>query len=736
MQRSIRRKGFTLIELITVMAITAVLLTIIALPIVQSFNLTRAAQGFADAQFRARQLISQIEREIANGAAVRDNSGSKGSLVVVVPDNTGAPVQVLLPYTKLDIFKPSAGDPGNMAGTAYIDPDTGKADPTLEAPKGQPNLTGGPGETMVRYFIARRDPGTFAAPRVYNNPWVQYGRPGGGKWLANNASQDNLYVLMRAEVAPYMWVNPGTGPVRVVNTDFFIDGDRDADPNTTGPVYDDPYFMDPSTWATNALPYGAAQPWDPVDRDEMVQHWLARATIVTELSRYDMVMPTVDRKTNEVLFNGNVPVVVPLVRFAPTRINSESASAQLAVRPGEESVNSDKLGPDVYQTPYGSWADATMRVFPSLYNPGTGFGANSAGAPRRPWTSPATVIDMLLDTNDDISLFGSTGQIFNVSNYRELKNAGQPYPFYRSVNWGNVLPTSAGREGFMAMVPEPTYGKVIASFDVREYGVDVGVAEVDRLPSSNPALGPGIATGPVVTPANPVYAAGPGWATYTNVNERFARLYNEWDALWPVGLAPAKDGPSGVKRYIDLRQFAQAGASAEPSPLTPGRLPRICITPGSEEIFGPDQTPGTNYGRLVRYSRVPNVDSIPVGPNQYKINYTDLPEPDWATVGLVGANYDKSSFTANNFLSEIMQARYRVGYVELNSRYGEPIPLGNIFVSYRFQFTEPSDVVSVDYDTTELMEVVLTIRNYPQTSLPNPQMVTVRGSAAVRNKLR
>jgi len=74
--------------------------------------------------------------------------------------------------------------------------------------------------------------------------------------------------------------------------------------------------------------------------------------------------------------------------------------------------------------------------------------------------------------------------------------------------------------------------------------------------------------------------------------------------------------------------------------------------------------------------------------------------------------------------------------MEFNSRFGEPLPQGNIYVTYRFQFTEPRDVVAVDYDSTELMEVVLTIRNYPQSTVPNPQMVTVRGSANVRNFIR
>ncbi|MBC8064217.1 MAG: prepilin-type N-terminal cleavage/methylation domain-containing protein, partial [Chlorobia bacterium] len=114
-----RRKGFTLIELLTVIAITAILLTIIILPIFQSFNLTRAAMAFSDAQDKARVLIERVQREINNGVNVRDNSGLNGSLALRVPSSPlgvyGAPVIVTVPYVKLDIVRPAEGepDPGN-----------------------------------------------------------------------------------------------------------------------------------------------------------------------------------------------------------------------------------------------------------------------------------------------------------------------------------------------------------------------------------------------------------------------------------------------------------------------------------------------------------------------------------------------------------------------------------------------------------------------------------------------
>jgi len=162
-------------------------------------------------------------------------------------------------------------------------------------------------------------------------------------------------------------------------------------------------------------------------------------------------------------------------------------------------------------------------------------------------------------------------------------------------------------------------------------------------------------------------------------------------------------------------------------------MTRATIAPGSESVHGPDQRPGPNYGSLIRYARV---SSLPVGPNQYYINYTDLPEPDWAAVLGGAPSYDPKDYVPGDFVSAVLQPQYRAGYLELNSRFGEPIPEGNIYVSYRFLFTEKNDRVVVDYNTAESMEVVLTIKNFPHSALPLAQSVTVKGSTAVRNFFR
>jgi hypothetical protein len=167
----------------------------------------------------------------------------------------------------------------------------------------------------------------------------------------------------------------------------------------------------------------------------------------------------------------------------------------------------------------------------------------------------------------------------------------------------------------------------------------------------------------------------------------------------------------------------------------------------------------------VRYTRTTHAP----GPDQYKINYTDLAEPyDPNTqsiangyinvLGLSSAemgNFNPASYDPTNFVSATIQPRYKVGYLQLNSDPNDPLPIGYtggsgfvpvpFKVDFRFQFTGTlpttavtsgagtTDVFTVDYDTRQLMQVLLTIRNYPQSDLPNPQSITLKSTAAIRN---
>jgi prepilin-type N-terminal cleavage/methylation domain-containing protein len=776
------RRAFTLIELITVIAITAILLTIIFLPVVQGFNLTRAAQAFAAAQDKARNVVRLLERSVGNASGVRDNSGQKGSLYVVVPGRAADTWEpVLLPFVKIDLLKPSEGEPVRGPSGAFINPDTGKEDPTLRAPKGQPNLPSVQGQTIERWFVGLRQPfrdvdgdGDADQPGLYFNPYD-------GLLQARSGGRDNLYVLYRAEVTPKVW-NAGAGRYQV-DQRYFQDADGDNVPDDL----DDPAFFTLMPGVDAAYPSGGLTAAGQA-KALRIGNWLRAATVVTEVSRYDMVAAVFNKGSRLAFYDGNVPRLVPMVRFQPTRVTSEPAAGQAALRSGYEVDNGAKVGPDTFETQYGSWTSILMRLWPSAYPAAWGPASLSAGTARprwgvgaavqqpyvvgRPWTDAAGTERFSLFGFDPQTMtddLAEGAELFDVTRYQQVlalgtSNLPRPYAFSAAVNDADGrsgwLAQAVWRTNFVPAAPGAKTGKVTASFESREVGTDPDVPYEYRVPTYGQQSVPGgapvdLRTGVRVSPYDPGAALdytpnndpdiGTGAFSdvlFQPVNRRFNKLWADFPTL-----APSLDRAQYVKRYIDLRAVPQADGSR--GPLDPGNgIARAFVTPGSETVIGPDQRPGPNYGRYVRYARTTRK---PVGPNQYYINYVDQPEPDWSSLQLSGngaANlYDPLVYDPTNFVQAVLQPQYRAGYVELNSKFGEPIPsgytsggaffpTGNVFVTYRFQFTEPADVLAVDYDSSQVIEINLTIKNHPQSSLPNAQTVTVRGSSEVRNFLR
>jgi len=739
MRKSSLRTAFTLIELLTVIAITAILMTIIVLPIFQSFNMTRAAQAYSDAQDKARSLIEKIQREFNNGAFVRDNTGLKGSMAILVPTSPGGTygpsVIETIPYAKVDIVKPAEGEPDPANPGQFTNPDLPiydaagniigyKVDPSLHSPKGQVVLPVAQSSTIVRYFIGLRDP--FSP---YNNPYD-------GFLMARSGGRDNLFVLYRAEVPIYVWSNAQNR--YVVNTDFFEPDPADPTGNTA--LVDDRYFFMAHVDSTGAALAGAADQ----AKSDRIGRWQHRAVIQTEVSRYDMIQPIYDKASRLVTHDlrgddsdPNAPLLkdrprlLSLIQFKPTRVNGEIAEAKMAVRLGEEMENAKETGPDVLLTKMGAWVSTTIRAYPS------GWQHDIAG-------SDMYLIQRLDPTDGHVKIFEydpasavadnmSGVPIFDVTIYNNQlallsANPALPGPFSAA-----VLPGAVGsqltRDLFMAFLPDTGLGKIVASF-----GID-SVKNAGALPVGVAIDQPVVDTGPAQSPLND---SGVG-AVYSGAGYQINHCFNRvWNDPTYVGLRPDK-----IHRFIDLRTTPQLDGAVSPLHPTLG-FGRTKIVPGSEVVIGPDQSPGANFGNPVRYTRTTRTP----GPNQYKINYVDLPEPDYTLYGLTAppAVYDPADFT-----SAVFQARFKVGYVQLNSDPNVPLPAGNFKVYYRFQFTggmsagsasaivaggAKQDAFAVDYDTRQLMSVQLTIRNYPQSDLPNPQTVTLSATAKVRNYLR
>lgn len=714
-----KRRAFTLIELITVLAITAVLLTIIIIPMIQAFSFTRAAEGFATAQESGRRLIEQITREIENSAGVRDNDGDKGSLAVVVPGLDGTDVTVLAPYAKLDILMPAKGDPSNRRNGAYVNPDTGVADPTSAAPLGQVNLPVAPGLTVKRYFISLKNPlnAQGTGPGRYYNPYVDYVRTGGADWQTVGEGEDNLYVLRVVEVAPIIFV----GGVFQVNSEFFADDDADGRPDL-----DDPFFM--SLDAPGGPVLTAPQRAAKIAR---IQAWVRKSTIITEFRRFDMIQPLINKSTRALIGVGNVPRLNTLIQFRPTSVASEPASGAVALALGNESDNAANLSPDVFRTKSGAWSSAVVRFYPSGYDPGNiaandylvgRFDARAGGRGYRVYHyDPDNDAD-----NDDRNGDTNDLEVFDVAAYLDWSANGSVYPLTRGMvsasNTSAWLTNPALRNRFAPFIPDLAGGKVFTSFGIDQWGIDDPSGTVaPRADDNLPSKATGLELTPTSDPAPPGLFSD---AIYQNdINRQFNKVWAD---------NPTLRVPGGVHRFIDLRVTNQADGT--PSPLHPDPtigFSQARIVPGSEVIIGPDQNPGPNYGQPVRYVRVTRNP----GKNQYSINYADLTEPNWA---LLGYPAPPVAYTATDFTSAVLQPRYKAGYIQLNSDPNLPLP-GNasIIVNYKVQFTRPGDTVAVDYDTRQLMSILLTIRNYPQsTAFPTPQTLTLQGTAPVRNFIR
>ncbi len=158
---------------------------------------------------------------------------------------------------------------------------------------------------------------------------------------------------------------------------------------------------------------------------------------------------------------------------------------------------------------------------------------------------------------------------------------------------------------------------------------------------------------------------------------------------------------NNVKRYISLidRNYDLIIDGTQNDRIPWGDLSRFSasIVPGSEVVIGPDQRPGPNYGKPIRYHRVPSANA-PVGPNQYRILYRDLVPIE-------------EVLRMNN--GQIVPSLLR-GYIEFYSDPQMPLPPGrnNVFVTFWYQLNLPTDTYVADYLTRRLMEASLGVRFY------------------------
>lgn len=363
-ERFDNRKGFTLVEILVVLALTMMIMMLVFPPLVNSLKITRQAEIIVRAQDSARFALAQISSDLADAMYVYDNTLDPVNFPI--PDAGGAPVVVRVIYAKVDLVLPKMrgfcpvdasdtpggawrGDEAKPMEAAPMCPSCGVS---LEMRPIQPLVQS---DKIVRYFIGLKDP-----TRPYSNGFRQR--------LAE-AGTDNMFILYRAEFHPSddrLFPSGGTEDKNRQDPNFFYN------PNDNG--YGQTY----------------AQAW-------------------REISRPVGAIEDVDLATIEYDTAGNPTSVTPTVKFTPTAIYNDPLTPTAS---SENNPDQGDAPPTVYKATYGHW----VLPYKVVLEPAGGGGVTYE-------TSPG--LGSTFDPPTDMCLYrvslGAFTLVFNITHYERTK---------------------------------------------------------------------------------------------------------------------------------------------------------------------------------------------------------------------------------------------------------------------------------------------------------------------------
>lgn len=706
------RRGFTLIEILIVLALTSILLILVFKPLIDGFNLTSRSGTQVQSQAAAREVTRQITTLLSNAVFVFDNSRQESLLNLWFTDSAGNPIVVPSQFTMIEYVAPSRQQDQNPTNLE-IDPTTGEPiyNPGLPANKSGFALPLTPGRVLGRIFIGLRDNTSVAVP-AGSPPDVgaQDGmplKPYGNKYEDPSIitpDKDNRYELYRAEVPVYR-IDPDTPGAYIPNLSLFHTVDANGnitDKKTDTLKLHDPNFYYDHNLAGDATSKGAlkwAVPgWKDLNGDgkvEIWENWHAVATAMLRTDKADMMAMDRD-ETNRIVYDPATkrPTARPLALFSPSYVNNDAGTPASLGDAGNESPSAATTN---YSTEYAHWAgDPNLipyHVF--VYRSGN------------PNTDPLTL---------------------------------NPLDFYETIGDGRIV-----------------------------HPANIGPGNTPPDPKTQTDVGPQIRPDGTWANTAPMFAftvdsergiinfAFPWWVLDHDSNDQPApSRYSPPDindALDPNNT----DGINGTyqKRYLDLH-LLPATAVAPPwngtvlnaapalSPLaqldTPALGGNVRVEPGSERVYGPDQNPGPHYGYRIQYTRVASSIGV-LGHNEYRINYDNVPNAGAAQPGdpRVAVGYiefdSQLDTTVANIPDDPANGVYKPHGLP-NYKY-DPATNQNVLsdaveVSYSFQMNKTNDVVKSDYLTRELMNLALQIRLYDPAS-SRPQITALTTKVKVRN---
>ena len=410
-------KGFTLIEILVVLALTIMVMGLIFGPLIQTFKITRQAETMIRAQDNARMALTQVSQDLSNAMYVYDNT--RDSLSFPVVDSSGDPTivgdlktgggspdpgdQVL--YAKVDLVLPrmrgyctvsTLHTPGGIQRGNEAAPRCPECGEPLQLKPIEPLV---PDTTIVRYFIGLKDPTHLdpSDPTNYN-PYYNGFEEKKNHRLAEADRADNTYVLYRVEFNPFnARLFPNADPAHfnqnLSESNFFYN------PNPNGYVNPD----------GSAQTYAAA--WRSISRP------------VVTLNDIDLITIEYDAD--------GAPIVTPTVKFAPTAIYNDPL---VPTAGANEEPDRGEAPPTMYKASYGHWVLPYKITLDSDDQPGVVYetmpGLGTAG-PQDPPT------DMCIYKKSG----GNLAFVFNITHYLNTKNDPTVYSGAR-YGFGEMWPSN------------------------------------------------------------------------------------------------------------------------------------------------------------------------------------------------------------------------------------------------------------------------------------------------------
>ncbi len=716
-------QAFTLIEILIVIALTAVLFALLLVPLVSALRYTQQAQLVTAAQDAARSTEERISRELSSAVFVFDGTSHPfqtaspiaagddrytNFLDLQILSSTGTSVVAHAYNAKIDFVLPKANagtvtDPTTQQSINYVASQNGSAivsNPSLVFPLAA-------GANMIRYFIGLKNPAQqFGNPAVYS-----YNNTREGKSIG---SDDNTYVLYRAEFQPYQITSP-TQP----NTNLFAT--RTNGSGVSIPELDDPDFFRYVTGSDVDWLDDQHRSYNTVDSTgQLVKDHNMRVDKWFQISKPVIPGPDVDlillphNADNTLAYDAGTPITAnpgtctatscpavahsgiahdpvgggyyPIVNtsctFRPATISGNATPGTTADYNSQGVAAADQSGftyiPTVYTATSQSWSlPYHVSVYPGNYDP-----ANSAlnmyydteqfAAGQTPVMPPAPSGASAISVNPGDILEYLHASTDTTAQGKLVYNVTQGYPVTVSTGGGMGTAYTLGGTNFVPMTINPDTGTITFSAPYLPNG------PYDRLTRQKmyDVLAPGASANTIDTT--------PGITADGTVDLTLP-------ATFPAALT---DSP-----LQGVHTLTQAGGPAVTGDLN------AHIVPGSVRVTGPDQTPGPNNGQPITYTEIKSSLAGEVGDNQFYVDYgISVLHLKTGATGPIGVIYD---YQANMSLTTPL-----------------PTPLPSTFVppiltldpDYTPYLPYLPMQVTVDYQTRDLIDVSIGVRIYDVTN--------------------